>query len=442
MSVVTATPKRRRRNPPSMRKHATGQAFVRFTAAGARPRDIYLGRWGTPEAQEAYNRAVAQWFANGRQMLPQPSKHATGLLVKEVIAAFWQHAEGYYLAPDGKPTSELDNYRQAMRPLAKLYANTPASDFGPLALAAVREAMIDGGWTRRNINKQVNRLRSVFRWAASKELIPVSIVTGLETLSGLKRGRGGVAESQPVEPVDESLVAPIKPYVSIQVWTMVQVQILSGARPGEVVKMRPCDFTRCDDDWIYSPRHHKTEHHGHSRVVPIGPRAWKLIKPFIDSRRPHEYLFSPKEAERARLDRLHAARLTPLSCGNKPGSNLVKAPKRTPSECYSVPSYRRAIARACEKAFPPPEPLAQREGESKNKWHARLTADQMRALKAWQAQYSWHPHQLRHNAGTRICDEFDLETVQSVLGHSTESMARHYARKSVRKAVKAMREIG
>ena len=36
-------------------------------------RDFYLGRYGTPESLEAYNRRIAEWQADGRQLLPPPA---------------------------------------------------------------------------------------------------------------------------------------------------------------------------------------------------------------------------------------------------------------------------------------------------------------------------------------------------------------------------------
>jgi hypothetical protein len=46
-------------------------------------------------------------------------------------------AESYYVK-DGEPTSEQESLQQALRPVKRLYANTPAKDCGLLALKAVR----------------------------------------------------------------------------------------------------------------------------------------------------------------------------------------------------------------------------------------------------------------------------------------------------------------
>lgn len=39
---------------------------------------------------------------------------------------------------------------------------------------------------------------------------------------------------------------------------MVQMQLLTAARPGEVCIMRPCDIDRSGRIWVYKPKDHKT----------------------------------------------------------------------------------------------------------------------------------------------------------------------------------------
>ena len=55
------------------------------------------------------------------------------------------------------------------------------------------------------------------------------------------------------------------------------------------------------------------------------------------------------EAEQQRLEALHEKRRTPLSCGNRPGSNRRRWPKRKAGDRYTTPSYRRALERAVQK---------------------------------------------------------------------------------------------
>lgn len=407
-----------RKAPPSYRLHrATGRAVV--TLCG---KDFYLGGHDTPESRQAYDRLIAEWYASGRRIMPQAERTGS-LRVAQIVAAFMAHAESYYVAPDGQHTSELDNYRQAVRPLERLYGTTAAVDFGPLALKAVRQEMIRMRWARRNINKQVNRIRSLFKWAASQELIPASVCESLRTLAGLQPGRGGAKETEPVRPVPEQFIHVIQSHVSGQVWALIQLQLLTGARAGELVKMRPVDIDVSKDVWVYCPTRHKTAHHGHKRTIFIGPKGQEVIRPFLSGRPVDAFLFSAAEAEQERLERLHSQRKTPLSCGNVPGSNRRAKPQHKPGECYDVSSYRRAIARACDKA---------------DQWAKGgvVIGNDERIIQRW------HPHQLRHNAATYIRREFGLEFSKVILGHRSLDMTQLYAEADHAKAQEVIRRIG
>src|SRR5262249_41625622 len=76
---------------PKLCKHrATGRAVVRLSG-----KDIYLGRFGSAAAKAEYDRKIAEWLANGRQ-LPDPDG---GLSVAELIVAYIRHAATYYANP-------------------------------------------------------------------------------------------------------------------------------------------------------------------------------------------------------------------------------------------------------------------------------------------------------------------------------------------------------
>ena len=73
----------------------------------------------------------------------------------------------------------------------------------------------------------------------------------------------------------------------------------------------------------------------------------------ILARDAESYCFRPCDSEAKRLAAANAARVTPLSCGNRPGSNRKRRPKRSPGDRYEVDSYRRAIHRACDRRSAP-----------------------------------------------------------------------------------------
>ena len=297
-----------RRTPriPSYRLHKpTGQAVVTLNG-----KDHYLGAHGTRASRRKYDRLIKEWLANGRAVQPPTTSlpGRTGATIDQLAVAFWDFAQSYYVK-DGQPTRELQAIRYALRPLVTLYGDTPVADFGSLKLKAVRQQMIDENLARSLINKRVNRIRHLFKRGIGNELAPPHLLESLRAVAPLKKGRGKVKEAPPVEPAPQHLVDAICPHVARQVWAMVQLQIFTAMRPGEIVTMRRAEIDTSGKVWIYRPQSHKTEHHGHRRLVYLGPRAQRVIMPFL-KRADDAFLFSPAEAEQERRQRLAESRRT------------------------------------------------------------------------------------------------------------------------------------
>ncbi len=274
--------------PPKYRKHkASGQAVVTLDG-----RDYYLGPWQSEASQLEYNRLVAEWMQNGRR-LP-----GTGcdLTVTELAAAYWRFAKGYYVK-NGRRTDEQASIRVALRFLREMYGHTRVTDFGPLALMAVRQKMVEAKNSRGYINKNVSRLRRAFKWGVEQELVPVAVHQALATVSGLKRGKTEARETVPVAPVSEAVVEGTLPHLPPTVADMVRFQRLTGCRPGEVCLLRPCDLDRTGKVWRYVPASHKTEHTGRQRVILVGPRAQAVVLPSL-LRAAEEYCFQPARGRR------------------------------------------------------------------------------------------------------------------------------------------------
>jgi integrase len=404
----------------------------------------YLGDYNTQASRDQYDMIVAEWIARGRvSVTSTPEDPSRGVSVSQLIAGFWRHAQRYY----GESSRELDNFRYAVKPLKRLYGNVPAMDFGPLKIKALREDAIARGWTRGYINKQISRVKMVFRWGVEQELIPSSVYHGLQAVGGLKRGKTDAAEAEPVKPVPDAHVDAILPFVSRHVRAMIQLQLLTGARPGEVCAMRTgdIDFNGNGAVWLCRPERHKTAHHGHKRTIRIGPKAQDVIRPFL---RPNlqEYLFSPAEVEAERRAKLTTQRKTPMSCGNKPGSNRSRSPKRPPNDRYTVQSYRVAITRACERAFEMPveicEPRSARQKAAAD-MSPEAIEQRRKARKARRADHTFAPNQFRHNAATKFRRDFGIETAQVLLGHRIGShVTEIYAEEDGRAAEAIIAKIG
>jgi integrase len=349
-----------------------------------------MGRADTPEAKRKYAREIVEWTANGgRRSVP-----VAELTVIELVNAFRRHCEA-----ESIEKRELDHLRSAWTPIVDLYGETPAAAFGPLKLKAVRERLIVCGKrprTRQYVNRLVERIRFIFKWAVGAQLVPVAVYQALQVVPGLKRGKTDAAESEPVKPVPDAHIDAIRPYLSRQVAALIDLQLLTAARPGELVIMRPIDIDMTGKVWTYTPPTHKTAYRGHKRAIYLGPKAQEVVRPFLAGRAVEAFLFSPAEAVAEQREDRHAERKTPMSCGNKPGSNVKRHPRKQPGDRYDSRSYYGAVQYACKRAGIDP----------------------------------WHPYQLRHNAATALRKQFGVDVAATLLGHARLNTIELYPEKN------------
>ncbi len=98
----------------------------------------YLGTWGTPETKRAYELAIAEYLTYGDDAPRMSDSAASTMTVAELLAAYWRHAEAHYRKPDGTPTSSIEMFKRALKPLRSLYGSTNVADFGPKKLKVAR----------------------------------------------------------------------------------------------------------------------------------------------------------------------------------------------------------------------------------------------------------------------------------------------------------------
>ncbi|MCE5230477.1 site-specific integrase [bacterium] len=401
-----------------------------------RRRTYRLGEYDTPASRERYLRLLAAWERAERRLPAAESKTAVttspaAFTVTLLCDAYWSSIEGRY------SRGEARSLAIAIRIFRQLFGTAAAAEVGPNALRVVRDAMVAGDstanpprapWARGYINMQMQRIRRIFKWAVSRELLPAAVYQAIATLEPLKRGQTAARESSRVRPASEAAIAAVRPYVSRQVAAMIELQLVTGMRPGEVCVMRPADIDMSGHVWLYQPADHKTAWRDISKTVYLGPKAQKIIHPYLKRRATTAYLFSPAEADEDRRDELSHQRVTPLSCGNRPGTNRREAPTRTPGQRYTAESYCRAIARACDAAD---------EAARAANAGAPIGATSGRLVPRW------HPHQLRHNYATAVRREYGLEAAQILLGHSSAMITDAvYAERDMAKAMEIAGKIG
>jgi len=387
-------------------------------------RDFYLGRYDSPESWEKYHRLIAEHIATNGNHPVQGQPSPKGLTVDSVLLRYWTYAESYYQR-DGEATKELVCMRDALKPLRRLYGTAEAAEFGPLKLKVVRSHMIDEQDLCRNeINKRVGRIKRFFRWAVSEELVPPSIIHGLDSVKGLRRNKTRARETQKVKPVADQHVDAVLPFLPPQLRAMINIQRLTGMRPGEVVLMRECDIDRTTqhDIWVFFPHRHKKDWLDEPRAIAVGPQGQAILRPFLD-RGPESYFFSPKEAYLWRLEnrdvKSHGERKTKVYPSELRAREKAKLARRKISRSgkrndhYTTESYWKSLQYGFKKAFEANVELVR-----------------------------WFPYQLRHSSATHLRKRFGVEASRVTLGHSRIDTTELYAERDLMLAIKIAREAG
>jgi integrase len=362
-------------------------------------RDRYLGPYESPESRAEYDRLIAEWLLGGRQSTHAPRDNSADLTVAELCLRYLEWATAYYRKRD-EPTSEIHSVKRAIRTLRQLYGHTAAHDYGPLALKATRNRWIDEGITRLGCNRLAGIVKRIFRWAEEHEFIPAAIYHGLAAVSGLRKGRTEAKDNRPVGPVPDDVLSKTLDQLSPMIRAMVETQLGSGMRPGEVIQLRGSDLDMNGPVWEFRPPAHKTEHHARSRIVFIGPRTQAILRPWLREN-PEEFIFGPRQNRESRLEDRPAPR--PRTAREKRYRK-----RRTLRDRYTLGGYENAIRRACEKA-----------GVSR-----------------------WGPNRLRHLAATAIRAKFGIEATRTILGHADAKVSLIYAERDLDTARRIMGEVG
>jgi integrase len=339
--------------------------------------------------------------------------------INEIIVRYVDHCSKYYVK-DGRQTSEVGTVKMSLKPLQQFYGDLDANDFRPSHLETIRNQLVktklernpELNLSRSEINRRTGHIVRLFRWCVAKDMVSPIVLQGLEAFQkecALKRGRSpGVRETKPVGAVTLEQVEAIKPPCTTStVWAMIQVQLSTGMRPGEIVVMRTQDIDQTPNSyhtWTYTPMTHKTEHHGRHRAIVIGYDAQEVLTPLLRPDEPAAFVFSPKRsfAESRGTTEKHKVRVRP------------RKTKRRINDGFTTGVYCKAVRRAIRRA------------------------NQDRAKRGLPLIEDWHPHQLRHSFATKLAMTKGMDAVRSVLGHSTKAMTQKYVHAELEKAQMAM----
>lgn len=362
------------RSIPRYRKHKSGQAVVSIDGV-----DIYLGKYDTPASREEYTRLVTEYMAR-KPMLGGMSR--VRLTVNRAVDRFW------FAGMERFDKRKKHHFKQAFKPLVRLYGEKAIADFGPVWFKAIRAEYVSLGWSRQHTNVQADRLKQFLKWLVGMELFDVSKLASIREVPRLKPGEA--RETDEVVPVPWATVEATLPKLPCPVRRLVLTMWHTGMRPDEACRMRFDEIDRSGTlevpggeviaipgVWSWRMKSHKNDwrEHRRARIVLIGPQGQAALGSGDGG-----YAFDPR--------------------------TVAKNPHSR--ERYRSHAVSTAVKRAC----------------------LRAKADH------------WHPNQLRHSAGTRFRAAGGKDVAATLLGHKGVTITERYAKDDWVKAAEVIAKIG
>lgn len=364
------------RSPPKLRKHAGGQAYVRWMEGGKR-KQKWFGPWRSSKAREGYARFLRAWSEGVAESRPVPVAAGGVAVVADLARAWLGHCQTRYVK-FGKQTSEFHVCRAAAAVAMDRFELLPVAEFGLMQLEAVRADMVKKNWARGTVNKYTGKVTAMFGWGVPRKLVPADVHYALLQIEPLTPGATTAPDSEPTRSVPPADLAAVlagehlhpDPDRRATLAAMIRVQLLTGMRPGELCALAPAHLDRSLSEWRYTipATANKNHHRGKQPPAWFGPLAQAILSPLL-------------AATAATSDR-------PL---------------------FTFPPIRRKADG--------PRPVSRHE-------YARLI--HAACLRAGVAP--WHPHQIRHNKATDVMRIYESDTdAARAIRTTPEVAARIYA---------------
>lgn len=379
---------------PTLSRDTRGYWFTQWYADGKRKTHTFghSSKISDSLAQRRFKNWLVVYGAN-----PAAAARFSGdtLTVEQLVGFYQAWANDYYRHKDRTPTGESDKVMYALKGMVGLFGRLEGDAVGAQHLKAYRDRMIDEKYARTTINAWVNIVRRWAKWCIAEHGMNPSVLASLQAVAGLKAGRSEAVEPDGVVPVPEVVIDHTKTHLPEVLGDMIDLQLLTAMRPGELCMMRPRDIDTGHRTWSYRPRQHKTEHFGHTRVIFLGGAARAIVAKYL-KRQTDAPLFSPVEAVAQRRG---------------------KSPQRRVTTGYDTRSYRRAIYYA--------------------------VAAYNKTVKKGQRLEPWGPGRLRHNALTRIERECGGDAARAVGGHRyVETTQRNYIERDMKLSREVAERVG
>ena len=256
--------------PPQMTRYSGNKARVCLHG-----KYHYLGLWGSEKAKAKYNALIEQWR---KDQAAEQTPIGDRYLVAELTADYIAHLREYFGAGHNRATSIIPVIKRFGLHFGEMWTD----EFRPRHLEQARDIWIKRRCSRVYINRAAKDIVRCFQWGVTKDKVPAGVCgRPSRPYPSLALGRYGVREALGIKPVPLDVVAATLPFLPEKVADMARLQLLTGCRPHEIMRLTPGEIDRSGDVWRYTPAKHKNAWRKKTRTIHFGPQAQRLLAKYL-----------------------------------------------------------------------------------------------------------------------------------------------------------------
>lgn len=348
-------------------------AVCKITVDGKR-KTVYLGKYGSPEADRKYRQLIAAYLDNtvGVNITPDLSisylynryldtiegqrdsdANNDRRAIRYAVECFGDSVALGDFADDTKTMRMLTEYQQYLLSIAKEERIEPAGRvYGVQSRKAGQPVFRKSKrkWTYTGINRLVKKWVAVLRWGCRQGILPFAVFRVLNALQPLN-ARSGLPRAPEAEAVPDDVLLAVMPYMTPTLREMVALQRGTGMRAKEVCELLVGDIDRSGDAWQVKTGRHKTAAHLRYRYFAFSLEETAMLRRRCAGKTDDQHVFSQRESFAELWEINRANRKTPVYKQEREHEKkIAKSRLDRYHDYFSERSYAQSLRTACGRA--------------------------------------------------------------------------------------------
>lgn len=188
-----------------------------------------------------------------------------------------------------------ESYRFLAQSVLRHVKGLEVRQFTKLYYSDLLRRFAEAGKSRGTIKAYRHVILEALRYAEIRDLIPNGTYAAFQIIPLPRNAK----QPKRITPTCSEELDRVREAVGQTVYDILRLEVLTGMRPGELLRLRPCDIEKMPSGvWQYVIYRHKTSGRTAAPLVKyIGPQAQEIMERYIADAKPDEPLFKRRNGK-------------------------------------------------------------------------------------------------------------------------------------------------